>query len=149
MKRAAMLLTVLGIASVSVLAGGCRTPPPSQSEMSSVDYGPRPDNHEKLIREYLSGRLVDPAGAIVEFKSGPKRLYQQDTTLRPLQYGWGVCVWINDKNPRGAYEGPYPMVFFIRNGKIVGANGGSDDNIVGWRYARTGCNELGTPFVQQ
>ena len=149
MKRAATILTVLGVASVSVLTGGCKTPPPSQTEMSAVEYGPRPENHEKLIRDYLSGRLVDPAGAIVEFKAGPARLYQQDTTLRALQYGCGVCVWINDKNARGAYEGPYPMVFFIRDGKIVGANGGSDDNIIGWRYARTGCNELGSPFVPQ
>jgi len=39
------------------------------------------------------------------------------------------------------------MVFFIRDGKIVAANGGADDNIIGWRYARTGCNELGAPFV--
>ena len=39
------------------------------------------------------------------------------------------------------------MVFFIRDGKIVAVNGGSDDNIIGWRYARTGCNELGAPFV--
>ena len=117
--------------------------------MSAVEYGPRPENHEKLIRDYLSSRLVDPAGAIVEFKAGPKRLYQQDTALRPRQYGWGVCVWINDKDGRGAYEGPYPMVFFIRDGKIVGANGGSSDNIIGFRYARTGCNELGSPFVPQ
>ncbi len=149
MKRAAMALAILGVVSASVLTGGCKTPPPSQTEMSTVGYGPRPENHENLIRDYLSSRLVDPAGAIVEFKAGPKRLYQQDTTLRSLQYGWGVCVWINDKNARGAYDGPYPMVFFIRDGKIVSANGGSDDNIIGWRYARTGCNELGSPFVPQ
>src|SRR2546425_11363335 len=48
---------------------------------------------------------------------------------------------------RGDYDGAYPMVFFIRDGKIVAANGGADDNIIGWRYARTGCNELGAPFV--
>jgi hypothetical protein len=149
MKRAAMILTVLGAASASVLGGGCTTPPPTQTEMSAVEYGPRPENHEKLIRDYLASKLVDPAGAIVEFKAGPKRLYQQETTLRPRQYGWGVCVWINDKNAGGAYEGPYPMVFFIRDGKIAGANGGPGDNIIGWRYARTGCNELGSPFVPQ
>ena len=146
MQRIATILLILGVASASALIGGCKTPP-NQTEMQAYDYGPRPENHEKLIREYLSSRLVDPVGAIVEFKSGPKRLYQQDTALRPLQYGWGVCVWINDKNTRGAYDGPYPMVFFIRDGKIVVANGGTDDNVIGWRYARTGCNELGSPFV--
>ena len=39
------------------------------------------------------------------------------------------------------------MVFFIRDGKIVAVNGGADDNIIGWRYARADCNELGAPFV--
>lgn len=146
MQRIATILLILGVASASALIGGCKTPP-NQTEMRAYEYGPRPENHEKLIREYLSSKLVDPVGAIVDFKSGPKRLYQQDTALRPLQYGWGVCVWINDKNTRGAYDGFYPMVFFIRDGKIVAANGGSDDNVIGWRYARTGCNELGSPFV--
>jgi hypothetical protein len=115
--------------------------------MGAYDYGPRPDNYEKLVRDYLSPKLVDPSGAIIEFKAGPRELYQQETALRSLQYGWGVCVWINEKSKSGAYDGPYPMVFFLREGKIVAVNGGSGDNVIGWRYARTGCNELGAPFV--
>jgi hypothetical protein len=146
MQRIAMFLAILGIATAAALTGGCKTPP-SQAEMQAYDYGPRPENHEKLIRDYLWPKLLDPGNAIVEFKAGPKQLFQQETALRPLQYGWGVCVWISDKTTRGGYDDPYPMVFFIRNGKIVAANGGPDDNIIGWRYARTGCNELGAPFV--
>jgi len=146
MQRIAMFLAILGIATAAALTGGCKTPP-NQTEMQAYDYGPHPENHEKLIRDYLWPKLLDPGNAIVEFKAGPKQLFQQETALRPLQYGWGVCVWITDKNTRGAYDDPYPMVFFIRNGKIVAANGGVDDNIIGWRYARTGCNELGAPFV--
>jgi len=148
MRRMAMFLVVLGVGTAAAVIGGCKTPP-TQAEMAAYDYGPRPDNYEKLIRDHLWPRLLDPGKAIVEFKAGPKQLFQQDTTLRSLVYGWGVCVWINDRNTRGAYDGPYPMVFFIRNGRIVKANGGSDDNIIGWRYARTGCNELGAPFVTQ
>ena len=146
MQRVAMILAVLGVASMSALTGGCKHSP-SQTEMTAYEYGPRPENHEKLIRDYLWNKLLDPGNAIVEFKAGPKRLYQQDTTLRARQYGWGVCVWINDKNTRGADDSPYPMAFFIRDGKIVAANGGSDDNIIGWRYARDHCNKLGAPFV--
>lgn len=146
MRRIAMIPALLGIGMAVALTGGCKTPP-SQTEMQAYEYGPRPENYEKVIRDYLWPKLLDPGNAIVEFKSGPKQLYQQDTSLRSRQYGWAVCVWINDKNTRGAYDGPYPMVFFIREGKIVAVNGGSDDNIIGWRYARTGCNELGTPFV--
>jgi hypothetical protein len=144
MRRVLTALAVVGVGAI--LAAGCKSPP-TQEEMAKYNYGPRPDDYQKLIRDYLSPKLVDSANAIVEFKAGPRELYQQDTTLRSLQYGWGVCVFVNDKNTRGAYDGPYPMVFFIRDGKIVAVNGGSDDNVIGWRYARTGCNELGSPFV--
>lgn len=148
MRRIAIILAILGAGTAVALTGGCKTPP-SQMEMQAYEYGPRPENYEKVIRDYLWPKLLDPGNAIVEFKAGPKQLYQQDTSLRSRQYGWGVCVWINDKNTRGAYDGPYPMVFFIREEKIVAANGGADDNIIGWRYARTGCNELGAPFVSR
>ena len=146
MQRIAMFLAILGVGTAAALTGGCKNPP-TQAEMTAYEYGPRPENYEKLIRDYLWPKLLDPGNAIVEFKAGPKLLYQPDNVLRSRQYGWGVCVWINDKNTRGSYDGPYPMVFFIRDGKIVAANGGADDNIIGWRYARDGCNELGAPFV--
>jgi len=146
MQRIAMFLAILGVGTAAALTGGCKNPP-TQSEMAAYDYGPRPENYEKLIRDYLWPKLLDPGNAIVEFKAGPKQLFQQETALRPLRYGWGVCMWINDKNTSGAYDGPYPMVFFIRDGKIVAVNGGEDDNIIGWRYARADCNELGAPFV--
>src|SRR5438034_7405130 len=114
MQRIAMFLAILGVGTAAALTGGCKNPP-TQSEMAAYDYGPRPENHEKLIRDYLWPKLLDPGNAIVEFKAGPKQLFQQETALRPLRYGWGVCVWINDKNTSGAYDGPYPMVFFIRD----------------------------------
>jgi len=146
MQRAWRTAAVLCVGAAAALAGGCKNPP-TQEEMAKFDYGPRPDDYQKLIRDFLASKLHDPAGAIVEFKAGPRELFQQDTALRTRQYGWGVCVFVNDRDSKGALEGAYPMVFFIRDGKIVAVNGGSDDNVIGWRYARTGCNELGAPFV--
>jgi len=140
------MAAVLCVGAAAALAGGCKNPP-TQDEMAKFDYGPRPEDYQQLIRDYLASRLHDRVGASIEFKAGPRELFQQETALRALQYGWGVCVFINDKDSKGAYEGAYPMVFFIRDGKIVAVNGGSDDNVIGWRYARTGCNELGAPFV--
>ena len=128
------------------LSGGCKSPP-TQEEMAKYDYGPRPEDYQKIVRDYLSPKLHDPANAVVDFKAGPRVLFQQETALRSLQYGWGVCVFVNDKDAKGGDEAPYPMVFFIRDGKIAAVNGGTDDNVIGWRYARTGCNELGAPFV--
>lgn len=138
-------LTALVFACVlAALAAGCKSPP-SKEETSSVDYGPKPENHEQIIKEYLKTR-VNMGGVIFEFKGGPKPLYQQDSVLRPRQYGWGVCVFVHDK--RGSAFESYPMVFFIRNGVIVTVNGGEEDNLIGRRFALAGCNELGTPFVR-
>jgi len=139
--RIALLAAVL----VATTLAGCKSPP-TKEEKSSVDYGPRPENYEQIVREYLKTRIKDPASAIVEFRAGPNPLYQQNTILRPLQYGWGLCVFINDKDRNGE-RNAYPMVFYIRNGLIVTANGGPQDSLIGRRYALAGCNELGTPFI--
>ena len=121
----------------------------SKKEMDSVDYGPPPTRWKEEIRSYLSIRLTDPKDAIVEYRSEPKQIYQRKTPVRDLQYGWGVCVWVNDKNKKGAFEGFYPVSFVLRNEKIVAVNNGPDDfGAIGARYAREQCAQLGAPFVQ-
>src|SRR5437870_13144836 len=124
MQRIAMFLAILGAGASAALTGGCKSPP-TQAEMAAYDYGPRPENSEKLIRDYLWPKLLDPGSAIIEFKAGPKQLFQQETSLRPLRYGWAVCAWINDNNKRGAYDGSYPTVSFMRDGKLVPTDGGA------------------------
>ena len=121
----------------------------TKQEMETADYGPAPVNYQDEIKSYLSLRLTDPKEAVVEFRNEPKQLYQRGTPVRGEQYGWGVCVWVNDKNKQGAYDGFYPMSFVMRNEKIIAVNGGPDDfNIVGARYAREQCSRLGAPFNQ-
>ena len=134
---------------IALLAlAGCITPV-TPEEMATADYGPAPLNYQDEIKSYLSIRLTDPKAAIVEFRAGPKQLYNRGTPVRGEQYGWGVCVWVNDKNKQGAYDGFYPMSFVIRNEKIMHVNGGPDDaNIIGSRYAREQCEQLGAPFKQ-
>lgn len=125
---------------------GCDTTV-KKSETESVDYGPRPQHFQSAIRDYLKIRLTDPTAAIVEFRAGPQQLYQRDTPVRKAQWGWAVCVWVNDKNKKGAYEGFYPMSVLLRNEKIEHVNGGpDDDNLLGNRYAREQCEQLGAPF---
>ena len=137
----------LPIALLLALAG-CDTTV-TKAEMETADYGPRPVNYQDEIKSYLSIRLTDPKDAIVEFRNEPKQLYQRGTGIRGEQYGWGVCVWVNDKNKQGAYDGFFPMSFILRNEKIVAVNGGPDDaNIIGARYAREQCERLGAPFTQ-
>jgi hypothetical protein len=139
-------MTRLLILVVFILLAGCDTTV-KKSELQSVDYGPRPEHFQATIRDYLKIRLRDPAAATVEFRAGPQQLYQRETPLRKVQWGWAVCVWVNDKNKQGAYEGFYPMSVLIRNEKIEQVNGGpDDDNLVGNRYAREHCEQLGAPF---
>ncbi len=138
------IVAIVFACALAALAAGCKAPP-TQEQKSAVDYGPKPENYEAIIKEYMRTR-VNMEGVIFEFRGGPKPLYQQDTVLRPLQYGWGVCVFVHDK--RGSAFESYPMGFFIRNGVIVGTNGGPDDNLIGRKFALRDCEELGTPFVR-
>jgi hypothetical protein len=133
--------------SIAVLAilTGCVTPV-TKEEMATADYGPAPVAYQDEIKSYLSLRLNSPKDAVVEFRNEPKQLYQRGTPVRGEQYGWGVCVFINDRNKAGAYDGFYPMSFVLRNEKIVAANGGVDDNVIGATYAREQCERMGSPF---
>ena len=140
-----MMLRAFSI-GLAMLLAACDTVV-TKEEMATADYGPRPQYYEREIRSYLGLRLTDPKDAIVEFRAGPTQLYNRGTGIRGEQYGWGVCVWVNDKNKAGAYEGFYPMSFILRDEKIVHVNGGPDDaNIIGSRYAREQCERLGAPF---
>lgn len=141
MRKLILVLSLLTLAACNTTV--------SRQEMGSVDYGPAPTRWKEEIRSYLAIRLTDPKEAIVEYRTDPKQLFQRKTPVRDQQYGWGVCVWVNDKNKQGAYDGFYPMSFVLRDEKIVAVNNGPDDfGAIGARYAREQCAQLGAPFVQ-
>jgi hypothetical protein len=142
-RRLTLFVAIVGLGAATALLGGCSTSPPTQEQLESVNYGPKPDNYQQIVRDYLRDRLTDPTAAIIDFKAGPTQLYQKDTVIRDLQFGWAVCVMVNDKNTRGAYEGFTPGVYFIRNGKVVAHNGGPDDGPVGAQFASRQCKQLG------
>jgi len=139
-----LLMVILAAGSTTLVSlAGCQSPPLTREELAALDYGPRPEDHEKIVRDYLRTRLVEPDFALIEFKAGPAPLYQKETILRERQYGWAACVMISDKDRRGAYEGPYPMVLYIREGRVVAANGDGLERAAGVRYAHASCKELG------
>jgi len=137
------LAQALVLTALAVALGGCDTSPPSKEQRESVNYGPKPDNYQDIIRDYVRPRLTDPTAAIIDYKAGPNQMYQKDAVVRELQFGWAVCAMVNDKNTRGAYTGFYPAVYFIRDGKVVASNGGPGDGPVGTQFARRQCKELG------
>ena len=99
--------------AMAVVLAACDTTV-TKAEMETADYGPQPLNYQDEIKGYLGLRLTDPKAAIVEFRAGPTKIYNRGTPVRGEQYGWGVCVWVNDKNKAGAYDGFYPMSFVLR-----------------------------------
>jgi hypothetical protein len=144
MPRIPLSLFIALFAGAALL--GCDTTV-RRSEMQAVEYGPKPERWREEIRSYLGIRLTDPKNAVVEFRTEPKIMFQKDSGLREQQHGWAVCVWVNDKNRSGAFEGFYPMTVFLRNEKIVAVNNGPDDfGVIGAQYARQQCSELGAPF---
>ena len=129
----------------AVVLAGCQTGV-SKEELESTNYGPKPARYREVVLDYLNPRIPDPKAAIITFRTEPKQMVQRETMFRNRQWGWAVCVWINENHPRG-YQGIYPMTFFFRDEKIVNTNGGPDDsNVIGARYARDQCEQLGSPF---
>ena len=142
-RTLAQILVLPALALMAVMLGGCDTSPPSKELRESVNYGPKPDDYQQIIRDYLRNRLTDPTAAIIDFKAGPTQFYQKDAVLRDVQFGWAVCTMVNDKNTYGAFTGFYPAVYFIRNGKVVASNGGPGDGPIGTQFANRQCKELG------
>lgn len=139
----APVLAILLLPAIAMLLGGCDTSPPTKEERESVNYGPKPDNYQQIIRDYLRNRLTDPIAAIIDFKAGPTQMYQKSAAGRDVQFGWAVCTMVNDKNTYGAFTGFSPAVYFIRNGKVEAANGGPGDELIGTPFATRQCKELG------
>jgi len=121
----------------------CQGPPLTTEQIAALDYGPRPENYEQLVRDYLRSRLNEPSFALIEIKAGPTRLYQADTLSRRHENGWAACAMVNERDPRGAYIGFYPVVIYIREGKVVAMDGGGAERALGLRYAHAQCAKLG------
>jgi len=137
--------------SLLFFLAGCETPKVTKDEMESVNYGPRPVYWKEEIMSYLKLRLKDPAGAIVEFPTEPKQMFQKQVGLDRQVHGWAVCVWVRDRKPGGtAWDDTFPMTVFIRNEKIVAVNNPPDNfGPSGPLYARQQCKELGAPFTDR
>jgi hypothetical protein len=142
--RAGALGFVRGLvrALACALLAACQSPPLSPEQIATLDYGPRPDDYDAIVRDYVKRRVNDPDYSRIEIKAGPARLYQDRTLSRERQYGWAVCVAVNERDQRGVYT-EYPMVIYIRGEKVVAENGGGLERAAGLRYAQAQCSRLG------
>ena len=90
MRPRIRILAAVSIAVVSL--AGCQSPPPTREEMAALDYGPRPENYEQIVQDYLRTALVAPEFAIVQFKAGPRPLYQKNAVFFETGNTAGRCA---------------------------------------------------------
>lgn len=106
------------------LLSGCATapPPPIAPEVvATLDYGPRPDNYQELIKRYFAQTLHDPASARFRFGEPYTGYLQQGLLLggRVQQAGYFVDVWVQAKMPSGEYTPEKHLVVLIKNGEVL------------------------------
>jgi hypothetical protein len=129
--------------TAAVILAGCQSPPLTSEQIAALDYGPRPQDYEKIVRDYLRSRVNEPEFALIELRAGPSPLYQKDTLSRQRQYGWAVCATVNERDPRGVYLGDRPVVIYIRGGRVVAMDGGGLEQVANLGYAQAQCKRLG------
>ncbi len=142
LPRADALGRTAAVALVAAAFGGCAAEL-TREQVAALDYGPRPENYAQIVRDFLRPKLIEPEFARIEFKTEPRPMYQAQALLRERGYGWAVCALVTDKDRRGAYPDPYPMVFYLRGDKVVAVNGDALERAAGAEYAAQQCKILG------
>ena len=112
-------LIALLLLSTTVLLSGCATPP-SEQQLSNIDYGASPINYESAIKKYFEDSLFDPYSAHYDFEL-PEQMWVKDSPLRGgrLSAGYMVRVGINAKNRLGGYTGKKMYGFIIKDERII------------------------------
>jgi len=117
MKRVIFIIFLF----LPVLFTGCETGP-SENQLSSANYGPFPDDYEKIIRSFVDRVAIDPdpSSTHCRFEQPKKGWMKNDRDpFAVYEFGWIVAGWINAKNHYGGYSGEKSWDFLIRDGKIV------------------------------
>jgi hypothetical protein len=102
---------------VCLLLYGCSF----QAADPSADYGPYPNNYEKIVTAYMEESLIDPWSAQYKM-SKPRRAYANDGLMfggGVLWYGYVVDVAVNARNRYGGYTGWQYYQVPIQNGQVI------------------------------
>lgn len=127
MKKLALIFVV-------VLCAGCAALlVPSEEQFAKADYGEYPSNYEEIVKQHITGYLLDPESARFSDWKEPKKDWFRD---RGLHFGYRVCVRVNAKNRMGGYTGKKLTYLLIKNGRIIGTEGGD------YRYGSVGEEDV-------
>jgi len=74
-------------------------PTSTPEELRDTDYGYKPDNYEKIVRDHASTILPEPSSAQYSYVKGPAKTWVFKHTH--YEYSWGICHIIRAKNSYG------------------------------------------------
>lgn len=104
------------IAVMMVLAA-CATSKPTHRDLANAEYGPYPNDYEKIIKGYLNRRLIDPQSIKDLNISSPQKSWAP--TKGGMKYGYLCFVQYNSKNQLGGYAGLKRKVILINHRQVV------------------------------
>ena len=112
-------------AVVVVLSGflsGCVSPP-TQEDLSKIDYGSYPNDYKKTVERYLDMTLKDPGSKQIEWLREPRTMWNKAGPMfgGGLTSGYAVCAYVNARNSYGGYTGSKLSWFLIKNERVIQA----------------------------
>lgn len=101
-----------------------RQPSPEQLEEAERLnlYGPKPENHEEIVKNYIRRTFFDPY-SVRDLQISPveKAYWYKPGGLiinEKIWWGWRCVVTCNAKNRYGAYTGLKSAHYYIKNGVV-------------------------------
>lgn len=136
------LLVAITIAAATLLTG-CVTPP-TEKELASIDYGPYPMDHKKVIERHLDMVLKDPGSKQIEWLKGPSPMYNKAGPMfgGGIKAGYAVCAFVNARNSYGGYTGSKLSWFLINNDRVVMSFMATNRDSIETFQAEAGCKSL-------
>ena len=112
-----LIMKIITILLASLILSACVTLPGPTKEREA-DYGPFPQNHENVAREYLMSELRDPPTIEIGKISTPDKRWIGDK-ITGIKYGYLVCVEVNSKNLLGKMTGFRSDALLIRDDVVI------------------------------
>lgn len=113
------------IITLTIIISSCATMntgyAPTELDLAKADYGSKPTNYKKVIKEHIADNLIDPESArFTKFSKPQKSWMSEFQGFKNFKYyGWLVCVDVNAKNSFGGYTGKKTYVALLRGDKVV------------------------------
>lgn len=94
----------------------CSNQASKTTETPQFEYGPAPENYEKIFKDLVKAKLKDPSSAKFQKILSPRKTWYSFEEGKVTRHGWAICGEVNEKSPYGNYMGYEPHLVFFLNG---------------------------------